>query len=76
MRPSDLVFCDCYSKCSICGAEMTPVTPDMNPMTYRSEDVTDPTGMVDRSEVTMYTRYYCAACDSYEDGVPVEVRLT
>jgi hypothetical protein len=73
--PADLAICDCYRYCEICGSLMTPYTPDMNPRTYRSEDVDDPTGSADKHEATVRTRYYCAKCDVYSDGVPVEVEL-
>ena len=31
---SDMVVCDCWRICPICGAEMTPYTPDTAPKTY------------------------------------------
>jgi|YelNatPaOPRAMG01_1025707.scaffolds.fasta_scaffold03102_10 hypothetical protein len=30
----DMVVCDCWRICPICGGEMTPYTPDTAPKTY------------------------------------------
>mgnify|MGYP000097144140 CR=1 FL=1 len=36
-----VVVCDCYRRCPICGLEMTPYRPDLDPKTYGSEDHPD-----------------------------------
>jgi hypothetical protein len=74
-RPADFAICDCYKYCPVCGKEMQSYTPDLNPRTYRSEDVDDPTGDAIKHEATIRTRFYCPDCDYYSDGVPVEVKL-
>jgi hypothetical protein len=33
-RKGDIVVCDCWRYCPICGAEMEPYTPDLAPKTY------------------------------------------
>jgi ssDNA-binding Zn-finger/Zn-ribbon topoisomerase 1 len=33
-RKDDLVVCDCWKNCPVCGAEMTPYTPDLAMNTY------------------------------------------
>ncbi len=33
-RKKDLVVCDCWKYCQMCGAEMTPYSPDLAPYTY------------------------------------------
>ncbi len=30
----DVVVCDCFEKCPLCGAKMEPYTPDISPNTY------------------------------------------
>lgn len=74
-HPADLAICDCYRICPICGKEMQFYSPDMDPRTYRSEDVDDPTGLAEKHEATIRTRYHCPDCDHYGDGEPVEVEL-
>jgi len=77
MRPGPLiVICDCYRYCEICGEEMQPYTPDLDPRVYRHEDVLDPTGLASKHGATIRTRYYCPNCDQYSDSIPVEVKLT
>ncbi len=34
---ADYAVCDCYKYCPLCGAKMTPYTPDLTPTTYESE---------------------------------------
>lgn len=36
-RKGDIVVCDCYKQCPICGAEMTPYSPDLAMNTYDSD---------------------------------------
>ena len=33
-RKGDIVLCDCWKYCPVCGAEMQPYTPDLAPNTY------------------------------------------
>jgi hypothetical protein len=33
-RRGDIVVCDCWRYCPLCGTEMTPYTPDTTPKTY------------------------------------------
>ena len=33
-RKDDIVVCDCYRQCPLCGAEMDSYTPDLTPNTY------------------------------------------
>ena len=33
-RKGDIVVCDCWRYCPLCGAEMGPYTPDLAPSTY------------------------------------------
>ena len=35
------VVCDCYRRCPLCGSEMAPYKPDLNPRTYGNEDNPD-----------------------------------
>jgi len=74
-RPADSVLCDCYKYCPVCGKEMQPYTPDLNPRTYRNENTADPTGQASQHEGTLQTKLYCPNCGYYSDGVPVEVKL-
>jgi len=73
--PEDLVICDCHRRCPVCGGDMTPYVPDLNPATYRSEEVDDPSGSALNHEATARTRYRCERCMVYGDRVPVEVEL-
>jgi hypothetical protein len=75
-RPADFAICDCYRYCQICGEEMQPYTPDLDPRVYRNEDVLDPTELASKHEATIRTRYYCPNCEEYSDSIPVEVKLT
>jgi len=75
-RPADTAVCDCHDKCKACGARMARAEPDLSPRTYRGLPHLDPSGSAEASGRTMYTRYYCSACDAYDEGVPVEVELS
>jgi hypothetical protein len=33
-RKGDIIVCDCWNLCPLCGANMTPYTPDLAPKTY------------------------------------------
>ncbi|MEM1540736.1 MAG: hypothetical protein QXJ07_05075 [Candidatus Bathyarchaeia archaeon] len=33
-RKGDIAICDCWRYCPLCGAEMTPHTPELTPDTY------------------------------------------
>lgn len=33
-RKGDIIICDCWKYCPLCGAEMQPYTPDLAPKTY------------------------------------------
>ncbi|MEM2971510.1 MAG: hypothetical protein QW270_03710 [Candidatus Bathyarchaeia archaeon] len=33
-RKGDIVVCDCWRYCPLCGAEMMPHTPELTPGTY------------------------------------------
>jgi hypothetical protein len=33
-RKDDIITCDCWQHCAICGAEMAPYNPDLTPNTY------------------------------------------
>ena len=63
------VVCPCYRICPLCGAEMTPFKPDLDPKTY------DATG---EQEWTVDTLYYCPnhTPPYYSSQKPVEVMLT
>ena len=74
-RPADSVLCDCYKYCPVSGKEMQPYTPDLNPRTYRNENIDDPAGEASNHEATIETRLYCPDCSYYSDGTPVEVKL-
>ena len=40
-RKDDIVVCDCWLYCPICGAEMAPYTPDLTPNSYGIEGKRD-----------------------------------
>lgn len=75
-HPHDLVVCDCYRYCPVCGAEMEPYGSDAGPKIYRSEEAYDPTGSAERDEADTHTRLKCPRCGHLSDGVPVEVELS
>jgi len=64
-RPADLAVCDCYEYCPLCGARMTPFTPDLTPTTYESEKGFDILYVCNN-----HTPPY------YSGQKPVEVKLT
>lgn len=33
-REGEIIVCDCWRHCPMCGAEMKPYTPDLTPNTY------------------------------------------
>ena len=33
-RKGDIIVCDCWKYCPLCGAEMQPYTPDLTPSFY------------------------------------------
>jgi predicted amidophosphoribosyltransferase len=63
-RPADSAICDCYLYCPLCGAKMTPYTPDLTPTAYEAEKGLD-------------SLYVCTnhAPPYYSSQKPVEVRL-
>jgi len=63
------IVCPCYKICPICGEEMKPFKPDMNPKTYN---------ITGEQEWTSKTLYYCPNHEPpyYSDLKPVEVLLT
>ena len=77
MRPLPAfdAVCDCYRYCQECGAEMTPVAPDLDAANYRVEDILDPSGAADRSEEKMDTFYRCLACGSLSSAKPQVVEF-
>jgi len=72
-----IAVCDCYLYCDICGAELTPYTPDLNPRAYRDEKNIDPLGLADRNEASVATLYVCYnhVPPHYSGQEPVEVLL-
>ncbi len=40
-RKGDIVVCDCWRYCPICGAEMKPYTPDLTPNVYGKDGKRD-----------------------------------
>jgi len=79
-RPApDLLICDCYKVCPLCGSEMTPYTPDLDPATYRNVEAYDVKGGSAVSpDATLETVYVCRkhVPPYYSLQKPVEVRLT
>ena len=64
-RPADLAVCSCYEYCPLCGAKMTPYTPDLTPSTYDPEK-----GLEVFYVCNKHTPPY------YSTQKPVEVKLT
>jgi hypothetical protein len=64
-RPADSAICDCYLYCPLCGARMTPYTPDLTPASYESE----------KGLGILYVCYNHAP-PHYSKQKPVEVRLS
>ena len=78
-RPADYAVCDCYEYCPLCGAKMTPFTPDLTPSTYRVEESLAIKGQaVESPEWTMETLYVCYnhTPPYYSKQKPVEVKLS
>lgn len=73
-----IVECDCYKYCPLCGAEMAPYTPDLNPRTYRDEKNIDPLGIAEQNEASIDTFYVCYnhTPPYYSSQKPVEVELS
>ncbi|MCW4006167.1 MAG: hypothetical protein NWF04_06190 [Candidatus Bathyarchaeota archaeon] len=40
-RKNDVVVCDCYTQCPMCGSEMTPYMPDLAVNTYGLDEKRD-----------------------------------
>jgi len=40
-RKGDIVVCECWKNCEMCGAEMTPYLPDLAMNTYGLDDRRD-----------------------------------
>jgi len=61
---ADYAVCHCYLYCPLCGARMTPYTPDLTPTTYEAEK-------------GLHVLYVCNnhAPPHYSSQKPVEVRL-
>jgi len=78
-RPANLAVCDCYEYCPLCGAKMTPFTPDLTPSTYRAEESHALKGQtVEDVEAGIKT---IMVCNNHTPPYPskqkpVEVRLT
>jgi len=72
-----LVECDCYLYCDLCGAKMTPYTPDLTPKPYRAEEELDSLGEAPKSEATVETLFACPNHDPpyYSTRKPMEVML-
>jgi len=78
-----IVVCPCYKICPLCGNEMTAVSPDLNPHTYRNEKGFDHTrttigpGLAVKSDMDIETRYVCTnhTPPYYSDMKPIEVEL-
>lgn len=78
-RPADIAVCDCYEYCPLCGAKMTPFSPDLTPGTYGAEESFALKGQaVSSPEWDMETLYVCNnhTPPHYSSQKPVEVRLT
>ena len=70
-RKGDIVVCDCWRYCPICGAEMQPYTPDMAPKTYGMDGKRD-------LKILMVCNNTAAHPDNspfYSTQKPVEVEL-
>ena len=78
-RPADVVMCDCYRYCPLCGAEMTPLNPELNPRTYGAEEAMALKGQSVQSPG--WTAETVLVCNNhsppfYSSQKPVEVRLS
>jgi len=74
-----VIVCPCYKMCPLEGytVEMTPVSPDFNPETYRNEEGFDFTKTVSRSDLSVEVRYVCTnhTPPYYSNMKPIEVEL-
>jgi hypothetical protein len=71
-RKGDIVVCDCYRYCPVCGAEMTPYTPDLAPNTYGKDGKRE-------LQILMVCNNVSAHADNspfYSKLKPVQVELT
>jgi len=78
-RPASTVVCDCYRICPLCGTEMTPFNPTLNPRTYGAEEATAVKGQaVESPGWTAETVYVCNnhSPPYYSSQRPVEVKLS
>jgi len=78
-RPADTAVCDCHRICPLCGAEMTPFNPDLNPRTYRAEEGVALKGQ--SVESPLWTAETVYVCNNhyppyYSSQKPVEVKLS
>lgn len=77
-HPEGVAVCDCYRYCPLCGAEMEPFSPDLNPSTYAAEESLALEGqVVDSSGWTVETLGVCYnhLPPYYTSQKPVEVKL-
>jgi hypothetical protein len=78
-RLSDTIVCDCHRICPLCGAEMTPFNPSLNPGTYGAEEGAALKGQAVESPAwTTETVYVCHnhSPPYYSSQKPVEVKLS
>ena len=64
-RPADYAVCDCYEYCSLCGKKMTAYTPNLSPVSYKSERGFDILYVCNNNSPPYYSKQK-----------PVEVRLS
>ena len=62
---ADYAVCDWHIYCPLCGAKMTPYTPDLTPTSYKSEKGIDVLYVCNNHSPPYYSKQK-----------PVEVRLT
>lgn len=77
-EPTIIIVCPCYRICPLCGKEMTAISPDFNPQTYRNERGFDHSRAASKSEMDIATRYVCTnhTPPYYSNQKPVEVELS
>ena len=78
-RPAGIVVCGCYRICPLCGDEMTPFNPVLNPGTYGAEEGVALKGQSLESPLwTAETVYVCNnhSPPFYSGQKPVEVKLS
>ena len=66
-REHEIIACDCWRYCPICGAEMEPYTPDLTPNTYGMD------GKRDLQMLMVCTRH---SPPFYSSQKPVEVKFS